>query len=71
MEAVNVAAEIARRLEVKLFLFHVEEFRVLATNDPSILEAVDSNNREELHREATRAKGRDANRVETFVRFCL
>jgi nucleotide-binding universal stress UspA family protein len=56
VEAVNIAAEMARRLDVKLLLLHVEEFRGLAAADPALFEAVVSRNREELHREAMRLR---------------
>lgn len=55
-EAVNVAAEMAGRLKVKLLLFHVEEFRGLSSADPALFEAVVSKNRHELDREAIRVR---------------
>jgi len=55
-EAADVAAEMARRLNVKLFLFHVEEFRGLAVTDPSLFELVVSKNRAALDREANRLR---------------
>jgi nucleotide-binding universal stress UspA family protein len=55
-EAVDIAAEMARRLNVKLLLLHVEEFRGLAAADPVLFEALASKNREELHREAARLR---------------
>jgi nucleotide-binding universal stress UspA family protein len=56
VEAVNIAAEMARRLGVKLLLLHVEEFRGLAAADPALFEAVVSRNREELDGEAKRLR---------------
>lgn len=56
VEAADVAAEMARRLNVKLFLFHVEEFRGLAVTDPSLFELVVSKNRAALDREADRLR---------------
>lgn len=55
-EAVDIAAEMARRLGVSLLLLHVQEFRGLAVADPGLFEQVVSNNREELHREAERLR---------------
>lgn len=55
-EAVNIAAELARRLDVKLLLLHVEEFRGLAAADPVLFEAIASKNREELDREVGRLR---------------
>jgi len=56
VEAADVAAEMARRLNVKLFLFHVEEFRGLAVTDPSLFEMVVSKNRAALDCEANRLR---------------
>lgn len=56
VEAVDIAAEMARRLDVKLVLLHVEEFRGLAAADPVLFEAIASRNREELDREAERLR---------------
>jgi nucleotide-binding universal stress UspA family protein len=56
MEAVDIAAEMARRLNVKLLLLHVEEFRGLAVADPGLFEQVVSKNRQELEREAERLR---------------
>jgi nucleotide-binding universal stress UspA family protein len=55
-EAVDVAAEIARRLNVRLLLLHVAEFRGLAATEPALFEAIVSKNREELHHEAARLR---------------
>ena len=55
-EAVDIAAEMARRLDVKLLLVHVEEFRGLAAADPVLFEAIASKNRAELHRESERLR---------------
>lgn len=55
-EAVDIAAEIARRLDVSLLLLHVQEFRGLAVADPGLFEQVVSQNRDELHREAERIR---------------
>jgi nucleotide-binding universal stress UspA family protein len=56
VEAVDIAAALARRLDVKLLLVHVEEFRGLAAADPVLFEALGSKNRDELHREAARLR---------------
>jgi nucleotide-binding universal stress UspA family protein len=56
LEAVNIAAGMARRLNIKLLLLHVEEFRGLAVADPGLFEQVVSKNREELDREAKRLR---------------
>ena len=56
VEAVDIAAEMARRLNVKLLLLHVEEFRGLAVADPGLFEQVVSRNRQELEREAERLR---------------
>ena len=55
-EAVNIAAQMARRLEVKLLLLHVEEFRGLASSDPILFQAVISRHREQLRRETARLR---------------
>ena len=54
MEAVDIAAEIARGLDVKLLLLHVEESRWLAAADPTLMEQVASQNRQALSREIER-----------------
>lgn len=56
IEAVDIAAELARRLDVKLFLLHVQEFRGLALTEPGLFEEVVSKSREELHRHAERLR---------------
>jgi nucleotide-binding universal stress UspA family protein len=56
VEAVNLAAEMARRLDVKLVLLHVEEFRGLALTDPGLFEEVVLKSRQELHRHAERLR---------------
>ena len=56
MEAVDIAAGMARRLNIKLLLLHVEEFRGLAVADPGLFEQVVSRNRQELDREAERLR---------------
>lgn len=55
-QAVEVAAAIARRLSVKLHLVHVEEFRGLAMTEPTLFEAVISQNRQSLTRETERVR---------------
>jgi nucleotide-binding universal stress UspA family protein len=55
-EAVDLAAEMARRLGVRLLLLHVQEFRGLAFADPGLFEHVVSRNSAELHREAERLR---------------
>ena len=54
IEAVDVAAQMARRLDVKLMLLHVQEFRGLALTDPGLFEEVVSKSRQELHRQGER-----------------
>jgi nucleotide-binding universal stress UspA family protein len=56
VEAVDIAAEMARRLDVNLVLLHVEEFRGLALSDPGLFEEVVSTSRQELHRHAERLR---------------
>src|SRR6476469_8768859 len=56
IEAVDIAAEMARRLDVKLLLLHVQEFRGLALTDPGLFEEVVSKGRDELHRHADRLR---------------
>ena len=56
IEAVDLAAEMARRLDVKLLLLHVQEFRGLAVADPGLFEQVVLNSRQELHRHAERLR---------------
>jgi nucleotide-binding universal stress UspA family protein len=56
VEAVDIAAEMARRLNVKLFLLHVDEFSGLAVSHPSLFEQVVLKNRLELEREAERLR---------------
>lgn len=56
VEAVDVAGEMARRLDATLHLLHVEEFRGLAVTDPGLFEQVVSRNREELAREVERLR---------------
>ena len=68
----DIAAEMARRLDVKLLLLHVEGFRGLAAIDPALFEAVVSKNREELaSRGGAFAQSGHADRRETFVGLCL
>jgi hypothetical protein len=63
-EAVDIAAEIARRLNVKLLLLHVDEFSALAASHPSLFEQVVLKNRLELEREA---QVRHEGRRKTFI----
>ena len=56
VEAADIAAEIARRLDVKLLLLHVQEFRGLALTDPGLFEEVVLKSRQELHRHAERLR---------------
>lgn len=56
LEAVNIAAEMARRLDVKLVLLHVEEFRGLAPAHPGLFEEIVLAGRQELHRHAERLR---------------
>lgn len=59
VEAVDIAAEMARRLNVKLLLLHVEEFSGLAVADPTLFEQVVFKSRQELDREAERLRKSD------------
>src|SRR5688572_1194749 len=56
IEAVDLAAEMARQLDVKLLLLHVQEFRGLAVTDPALFEQVVLSRRQELHRHAERLR---------------
>ena len=56
LEAVDLGAAIARRLNVKLLLLHVDEFRGLAAADPGLFEQLISQNSQELDREAERLR---------------
>jgi nucleotide-binding universal stress UspA family protein len=56
IEAVDLAAEMARRLDVKLLLLHVQEFGGLSVHDPGLFEEVVLNSRRELHRHAERLR---------------
>lgn len=56
VEAVDIAAAIARTLKVNLLLAHVGEFHGLAVADPALFESVIARKREELDREATRLR---------------
>ena len=51
MEAMDIAAPMARRLETKLLLFHVDELYTSLVSDPIIVEAAVSQTRCELDRE--------------------
>ena len=56
VEAVDIAAAMARQLGTKLVLVHVEEFRGLGVADRALFEATISHKREELEREAIRLR---------------
>jgi nucleotide-binding universal stress UspA family protein len=56
VEAVDIAAAMAKRLGAKLVLIHVDEFRGLAAVDPTLFEAALSQRRAELDREAARLR---------------
>jgi hypothetical protein len=56
VEAVDIAAEMARRLNVKLLLLHVDELSGLLVSDPSLFEQVGLKNRLELDRKAQRLR---------------
>lgn len=56
MEAVDIAAAIARKLGTKLILVHVDEFREMAAVDPKMFEATLSQKQAELGREAERLR---------------
>src|SRR6478672_8769270 len=55
VEAVDLAGELARRLDVKLLLLHVEEFRGVVIH-PVLFEEVLQHSRQELHRHAERLR---------------
>ncbi len=56
VEAVDIAAAIARKLGTTLVLVHVDEFRGMAAVDPKLFEATFSQKRVELEREAERLR---------------
>jgi nucleotide-binding universal stress UspA family protein len=56
VEAVDIAAAMAKRLETKLVLVHVDEFHGLAVVDPTLFEAALLQRRGELGREAARLR---------------
>lgn len=56
VEAVNVAAGLAKRLETKLILVHVNALHGIAVADPGLFEAAIGQERAELDREATRLR---------------
>ena len=56
LEAVDLAAAIARKLDTKLVLVYVDEFRGLAAVDPTLFEATLSQGRGELNRAAERLR---------------
>lgn len=56
VEAVDIAAAIARKLETRLLLVHVEEFHGMAEIDPTLFEAALEQRRGELEREAERLR---------------
>ena len=56
-EAVDIAAAMARRLDTKLVLVHVDEFYGLAAVDPTLFEPALIQKRSELDRTAQRLRG--------------
>jgi nucleotide-binding universal stress UspA family protein len=56
MEAVDIAAAMARRLETRLVLVHVDEFYGMATVDSRLFEPAVSHRRAELDRAAERLR---------------
>jgi len=56
VEAVDIAAAMAKRLGTKFVLVHVDEFHGLAEVDPTLFEAALSQKRAELDREAARLR---------------
>jgi nucleotide-binding universal stress UspA family protein len=56
IEAVDIAAAMARRLGIKLVLVHVEEFYGMAAVDPTLIEPALVQRRSELDREAQRLR---------------
>ena len=56
VEAVDIAAAMARRLGTKLVLVHVDEFHGMAAVDPTLFQAALSQKRGELDREAARLR---------------
>lgn len=57
VEAVDIAAAIARRLGTKLVLVHVDEFFGLAAGDPALFELAVAQRRDNLEQEAARLRG--------------
>ena len=57
VEAMDVAAAMARRLETKLVLLHVEEYSGMAEVDPGLFEEALSQKRGELEKAAARLRG--------------
>jgi nucleotide-binding universal stress UspA family protein len=56
VEAVDIAAALAKRLRTKLVLVHVDEFHGLVAVDPTLFEAALSHRRVELDRQANRLR---------------
>jgi len=56
VEAADIAAGLAPKLESKLILVHVDQFRGMAAVDPTLFEAALSQKRAELEREAERLR---------------
>ena len=54
MEAADIAAGMVKRLKAKLFMVHVNAMHGIAKADPKLFEATLSQERVELHREASR-----------------
>lgn len=54
VEAVDIAAAMARRLKTRLVLVHVDQLQGSLASDPFVLEAATLQRRHELHREAQR-----------------
>ena len=67
VEAVDIAAELARRLGVKLQLVHVEEFQGVATFDAVLFEQLISQSRKELEREVERLRKLETDVEEKLV----
>jgi nucleotide-binding universal stress UspA family protein len=67
MEAVDIAAAMARRLETRLVLVHVDQLQGSLPSDPFLLEDAISERRRELDREAHRLRDLGTNAEEKFL----
>jgi nucleotide-binding universal stress UspA family protein len=67
IEAVDIAAAMARRLEARLVLVHVDQLHGSLSSDPFLLEAAMAQRRSELDHEAQRLRNLGTNVEEKFV----